>query len=180
MRQLIRVVTLSKRGLFSSATSAANIRCGETSNLVRKVSDYPDSGYGSRDSHANLLGHPTLRFSLREATIAQTHSSIREHHRRLLLTSLAKTSLTDYLPSLNCWTIGAVLIIFVILSCFLGLFFTLRTEYGYSMGDSFTLAGYVVAVGALISSFLLALHYPRCTCWNRERYEAGIEMGPIF
>lgn len=180
MRQLVKEVTLSKRGLFSSATFVANIRCSETSNLVREVSDYPESGYAYRDSHTNLLGHPTFIFGLREATIARTHSPIREHHRALLLRSLAKTSLTDYLPSLNCWTIGAVLIIFVILSCFLGLFFTLRTEYGYSMGDSFTLAGYVVAVGALISSFLLALHYPRCTCWNRDRYEAGIEMGPIF
>jgi hypothetical protein len=40
------------------------------------------------------------------------------------------------------------------------------------MGDSFTLAGYVVTVGALSSGFLFARHFPECKCWkNRETTE---------
>lgn len=55
---------------------------------------------------------------------------------------------------------------FIALSLFLGLFFTYSKSFGYSMGDAFTLAGYVVAVGALVCSFILACHYPRCRCWT--------------
>jgi hypothetical protein len=55
---------------------------------------------------------------------------------------------------------------FVGLSCFLGVYFTLNKSYGYSMGDAFTLAGYVIAVGAFISSAILAYHRPRCKCWD--------------
>jgi hypothetical protein len=36
------------------------------------------------------------------------------------------------------------------------------------MGDAFTLVGWVVAVGAFISSGVLAQHYPRCKCWERS------------
>jgi hypothetical protein len=57
---------------------------------------------------------------------------------------------------------------FIGLSVFLGLYFTIHKEYGYSMGDSFTLAGYVIAVGTLISSLLFAFHYPRCDCWKSK------------
>jgi hypothetical protein len=55
---------------------------------------------------------------------------------------------------------------FVALSCFLGVYFTLNKSYGYSMGDAFTLAGWVIAVGAFISSAILAYHHPRCKCWK--------------
>jgi len=55
---------------------------------------------------------------------------------------------------------------FVALSLFLGLFFVINKGYGYSMGDAFTLASYVVAVGALVCSFLFACHFPRCRCWD--------------
>jgi hypothetical protein len=64
---------------------------------------------------------------------------------------------------------------FVALSYFLGIYFTVNKSYGYSMGDAFTLARYVVAVGAMVSSGALALHYPRCKCWGRER-EGRVEM----
>jgi hypothetical protein len=60
--------------------------------------------------------------------------------------------------------------IFVALSCFLGVYFTLEKSYGYSMGDAFTLAGWVVAVGAFISSAILAYHHPRCKCWQRSSH----------
>jgi hypothetical protein len=34
------------------------------------------------------------------------------------------------------------------------------------MGDAFTLAGYIVAVGTLVSSAALASHWPTCRCWK--------------
>jgi len=76
---------------------------------------------------------------------------------------------------------------FIGLSCFLGIFFTVHKEYGYSMGDSFTLAGFVIAVGTLVCSFLLAFHYPRCECWKKKRQgtagwhldQDGIPMGDM-
>jgi hypothetical protein len=67
---------------------------------------------------------------------------------------------------------------FVALSSFLGIYFTVKKEYGYSMGDSFTLASYIVAVGAFVSTAVLAYHYPRCKCWDRGTglREHSVEM----
>lgn len=70
--------------------------------------------------------------------------------------------------------------VFIALSLILGIFFTASTKY--SMGDSFTLAGYVIAVGGLICSFLLACHFSNCKCWKeklqttREAGEGGEEI----
>ena len=57
---------------------------------------------------------------------------------------------------------------FVLLSCVVGIFFTVEKSYGYSMGDAFTLAGWVIGVGAFISTGVLAHHYynGRCKCWQ--------------
>lgn len=56
---------------------------------------------------------------------------------------------------------------YVALSLFLGIFFTLRKEYGRSMGDAWTLASYVVGVGGTCTSVMGVCHYPHCTCWSR-------------
>jgi hypothetical protein len=82
----------------------------------------------------------------------------------------------------TCYLIAAMFASFVGLSCFLGVYFTVETKYGYSMGDSFTLAGWVVAIGAFVSSGVLAKHYPRCTCWERlkESDEDSIELQRLF
>ncbi len=36
------------------------------------------------------------------------------------------------------------------------------------MGDAFTLAAYIVAVGALVSTAALARHWPSCRCWRGD------------
>jgi hypothetical protein len=71
---------------------------------------------------------------------------------------------------------------FVGLSCFLGVYFTVETKYGHSMGDAFTLASWVVAIGAFVSSGVLARHYPRCKCWERlkECGEDSVELQGLF
>jgi hypothetical protein len=84
-----------------------------------------------------------------------------------------------YLPR-PCFIIASVMFVFIALSLILGIFFTASTKY--SMGDSFTLAGYVIAVGGLICSFLLACHFSNCKCWKeklqttREAGEGGEEI----
>ncbi len=71
----------------------------------------------------------------------------------------------------GCVLIIAVFVIFTLLSCFLGVYFTVNKGYGYGMGDAFTLAGYVIAVGALVSTAGSAYHYPRCACWKKTKQE---------
>jgi hypothetical protein len=63
-----------------------------------------------------------------------------------------------------------VIATFVALASFLGVYFTLDKSYGYSMSDAFTLAGYVLAVGAFISCPIIAYHYPRCKCWESSEH----------
>jgi hypothetical protein len=57
---------------------------------------------------------------------------------------------------------------FIILSTFLGVYFTVNRGYGYSMGDAFTLASYVIGLGGLITAALIASHYPHCDCWKKD------------
>ncbi|KAI9645195.1 hypothetical protein NHQ30_005929 [Ciborinia camelliae] len=57
---------------------------------------------------------------------------------------------------------------FIALSVFLGVYFTINKDYGYSMGDAFTLASYVIGLGTLICGALIGHHYPHCKCWHRD------------
>lgn len=73
-----------------------------------------------------------------------------------------------------CFSLITIIALFIGLSLFLGLFFASNKSYGYSMGDAFTLAGYIVTVGGLICGFLFACHFPLCKCWTSatEREES--------
>ncbi|KAE9362872.1 hypothetical protein N431DRAFT_433587 [Stipitochalara longipes BDJ] len=69
----------------------------------------------------------------------------------------------------SCVTCLGILLLFAVflaLSLFLGIFFTVKKSYGNSMGDAWTLAGYVVAVGTACTSMLGIYHCPHCTCWR--------------
>lgn len=43
------------------------------------------------------------------------------------------------------------------------------------MGDAFTLAAYVVAVGALVSTAAMARHWPSCRCWRGRGFVDLVE-----
>lgn len=58
---------------------------------------------------------------------------------------------------LPCSLILLLMMAFIGLSCFLGVYFTVYTTYGYSMGDSFTLAGFVLAIGTLACGSAMAM-----------------------
>lgn len=62
--------------------------------------------------------------------------------------------------------------VFLLLSLFLGVYYTVHPDYGYSMGDAFTLAGYVVSVGTLVTGALLTVHLRHCKCWEKTRSES--------
>lgn len=73
---------------------------------------------------------------------------------------------TSWTPR-GCFIIAGILSSFIALSLCVGIF--VMRQGSYRMGDSFMLAGYVVAVGALVCSFLFACHLPHCRCWqNRD------------
>lgn len=76
---------------------------------------------------------------------------------------LSRATATRFQP---CYLLMLLFGSFIALSCCLGVFFTMKKEY--SMGDAFTLAGYIIAIGGLISTGALAYHYPRCNCWKEE------------
>lgn len=48
-------------------------------------------------------------------------------------------------------------------SASLGIYYTLRFN---RMGDGFTAASWIVAIGALALAGPLARHYPYCSCWG--------------
>lgn len=66
----------------------------------------------------------------------------------------------------GCILILSMVATFIIFSCMTGLYFTLDYSHGYSMGDAFTVAAYIVAVGALVSTAAMARHWPSCRCWR--------------
>ena len=73
-----------------------------------------------------------------------------------------------YMPR-GCSLLLLVMFGFLGLSFFLGIYFTTHKEYGYSMGDPFTLAGFVLAAGSIVCSFLFAQHYRHCECWKKNK-----------
>ena len=53
-----------------------------------------------------------------------------------------------------------------------GVFGTYWSIHANAMGDGFTTAGWIVAVGTLMVAVPITSHYPHCTCWRgRGRVE---------
>ncbi|KAG4441938.1 hypothetical protein IFR05_002557 [Cadophora sp. M221] len=78
----------------------------------------------------------------------------------------------------NCTTCAFILSLFIIsvcLSSFLGIYFA--AVLLYPLGDSFTLAAYVLAVGAFAWSAFMAWHSPRCKV--EKRGGAGVGDGEL-
>jgi hypothetical protein len=48
-----------------------------------------------------------------------------------------------------------------------GLYYSIAKD---RMGDGFTTAGWMIAVGTLILAAPMAKHYPHCKCWETSRY----------
>ncbi|KAI9698326.1 MAG: hypothetical protein M1820_007488 [Bogoriella megaspora] len=63
----------------------------------------------------------------------------------------------------TCWVIIVLGFLVVTGSLAIGLYFTIAQN---RMGDGFTTAGWIVAVGTLGLAVPVAKHYPRCQCWS--------------
>ncbi|KAJ5745892.1 hypothetical protein N7520_011074 [Penicillium odoratum] len=50
-------------------------------------------------------------------------------------------------------------------SAILGIYWAIRFD---KMGDGFTAAGWLVAIGTLLLAGPIAYHYPRCSCWKTK------------
>jgi hypothetical protein len=81
---------------------------------------------------------------------ASTSSTTTKHKRRLSLPT--------------CWIIIMLASLVVGGSLVVGLFYSIAKD---QMGDGFTVAGFIIAVGTLALAVPITQHYPRCRCWKK-------------
>ncbi|KAF5572559.1 P-loop containing protein [Fusarium pseudoanthophilum] len=62
-----------------------------------------------------------------------------------------------------CYIICSIMALIVIGSGVLGIYYTVRFD---RMGDGFTAASWIVAIGVMTLAGPMARHYPRCSCWR--------------
>ncbi|KAF5983069.1 SesB, P-loop containing protein [Fusarium bulbicola] len=62
-----------------------------------------------------------------------------------------------------CYIICSIMALVVIGSGVLGMYYTIRFD---RMGDGFTAASWIVAIGAMALAGPMARHYPHCSCWR--------------
>ncbi|KAF5568710.1 hypothetical protein FPHYL_2663 [Fusarium phyllophilum] len=62
-----------------------------------------------------------------------------------------------------CYIMCSIMILVVIGSGVLGIYYTVQFD---RMGDGFTAASWIVAIGAMALAGPMARHYPHCSCWH--------------
>lgn len=114
----------------------------------------------------------------------QNHSDLNET-RSTSSTLYSRNNTVDQLrpPAPNkfawpiCWTIITCGIVVIGGSLGVGIFFSTKGQ----MGDGFTLAGWIIAVGTLGLAIPITQHYPRCTCWKKASDTTGqFELHPMY
>lgn len=66
----------------------------------------------------------------------------------------------------TCWILLLFAILFIGGSLAVGLYYSVAED---RMGDGFTVAGWMTAVGTLILAVPITQHYPHCKCWTNGR-----------
>jgi hypothetical protein len=173
-----------RRGLFRNLRTTVVPRMMIISVIAKEVASKTHLLYSERSPHERLTLHSrqnvtdlsfdTNRFQTFLARAIQLESQVK-NRRRLLYFSLTVE------PPGGCVIIMLLCGVFILLSSFLGVYFTIHKEYGYIMGHSFTLAGYVMAFVACVSTTLITYHYPKCTCWgnSENRIQDENEQTPM-
>ncbi|SCO42673.1 uncharacterized protein FFMR_06898 [Fusarium fujikuroi] len=62
-----------------------------------------------------------------------------------------------------CYIMCSIMVLVVIGSGVLGIYYTVQFD---RMGDGFTAASWIVAIGAMALAGPMARHYPHCSCWR--------------
>lgn len=63
-----------------------------------------------------------------------------------------------------CYLLAALGLVFILSSFAVGMYYSIEKD---AMGDGFTTAGYMLAVGTLVVTPPAAYHYQHCRCWRR-------------
>ncbi|KAE8447521.1 hypothetical protein EG329_010651 [Mollisiaceae sp. DMI_Dod_QoI] len=149
-------------GRINAGSSSASV-CQRTVAAPR--SDYSDYS----DSSSTLVSDSPSSIELETLP----------HHAEPIAISSSTSSPNSLTTTINqpgsprgCILILSMVAAFTLFSCISGLYFTLNKSLGYSMGDAFTLAAYIVAVGALVSTAALARYWPSCRCWRGDLKQA--------
>jgi len=71
-----------------------------------------------------------------------------------------------------CYLLAALVFIFISSSSAVGLYYSIAQN---AMGDGFTTAGFILAVGTLVVTPPAAYHYQNCQCWRSDTESAILE-----
>jgi hypothetical protein len=149
----------------------ASRRHETTRHNAYKTEALTSTGAGALRSSSNG-GAPRFR---RPAPITTRPYAILHFHRRInYIQTINAASTPSPLPTNHpptgvysirtCYIICFVMFLIVVGSASLGIYYTVRFD---KMGDGFTAASWIVAIGALSLAGPLARHYPHCSCWVR-------------
>jgi hypothetical protein len=78
----------------------------------------------------------------------------------------------------TCWIIVPLGVLIIAGSLAVGLYYSIAED---RMGDGFTTAGFIIAVGTLMLAIPITQHYPHCKCWKRKGFldADSLVMGPM-
>ncbi|KAG8670518.1 hypothetical protein FPOAC2_09880 [Fusarium poae] len=83
------------------------------------------------------------------------------------------SSPASFFISRPCYVLCFLMFLVIGGSASLGIYYSVRYD---KMGDGFTAAGRIVAIGTLVLAGPLARHYPHCSCWGTEKPYYAYEL----
>ena len=174
----------AKRALHALKSTQAETDIASTSGFEKgQTNRYRPSGHHNVSSPAVDLGKTRPLVEEREATNAQngarscSSQTEQETSRPYFHTSETSGATGEQLaqdpPAAKgkallrripfCYLLSALAFIFISSSSAVGLYFSIARN---AMGDSFTTAGFILAVGTLTVTPPAAYHYQHCRCWK--------------
>jgi hypothetical protein len=151
----------------ASACSQVVLTTRHRNTTSRCSPHYAISAYVRAGSH---LEHGEVERRLGQIDIASTTSG--HHNHRIedlpspsdeLAPSIRRVSLAGILQRIRpCFFLVALGFLVIGGSLAVGLYYSIAKD---RMGDGFTTAGWMIAVGTLVLAAPMAKHYPHCRCW---------------
>lgn len=152
--------------------------------VIRGISDYSDShktsewqGYAAiaAAAYAKEILHyarPIEAFSVEDVSNDSQNTLRNGDSDPVLLLPASINPKAGLFTLRPCYIIYIGMLLIMLGSGALALYYTICLD---KMGDGFTAASWIVAIGAMALAGPLARHYPHCTCWNRGMpYHEGL------